>query len=241
MEIVQKLIDYHMLSGIDLKEYAEIGTLILTPREKTTLEEYEDFVRRYCTKNIRVLHRRNLTLDSPGVFASLRESITVPYDIRHSSEDALTEIELDDTSVFCPFSNRSQNLALILHEIGHIEHNHYNQRVNLLIIHYVLCLIGLVYEYFIGDYVMNTIVVLYFFFYRYYFIQQEYEADEFVAHMGYGEYLIQHLKMLAKRNSIYGDMFCTSSGENLRDLTHPLICDRIKNIQKVLDSRILSH
>lgn len=241
MEFVQRIIDCHMLRGIDLKEYAEKDELRLSPQEEATIREYEDLAKLHSTKKITLLHCKEMSLTSGGgVFATAADKIFIPYHVRHASTDSSTEQGPNGTYMFTPHTNKSQNMGMFLHELGHIELNHYNERVRLLVLLYFLCFAGLVYNYTIGGNVMNIILVLYSCFFKYYVISQEYQADEFATHKGYGKILVENLKSFARYNSTHGGIFCTSSGDDLSDTTHPFLSSRIKNIQKVLDSRILS-
>lgn len=195
------------------------------------LSHYESFVKRYATRDVKVF----LPKEGEGEFAAGGDYITVPNGTL-LPDSLLDRIFLDKEAreLFRKvYSNEKSNEAALLHEVGHIESNHYKKQFLIGIPMVALATVSTM-KSLKGNYTLCPVLLSYFLFFTYKILHHEYEADEFAVKNGYGRALIERFKILIEINKKSNSIFCTKYGEDLRDIWHPSLRNRIANIERLM-------
>jgi hypothetical protein len=122
--------------------------------------------------------------------------------------------------------------ASLMHELGHIVHDHTYQRKKM----GATMLSMQVFSSFGGW----KCVIPTFFVTTSYLLwlnrHQEYEADAYAVKQGYGPDLIADFEQIAELSKKYSNsIFITNSGNYLLDIHHPLLTDRIARMRQLMD------
>lgn len=118
--------------------------------------------------------------------------------------------------------------ACIMHELGHIEHNHCDKtKIGVPLIAISTCLVPTKY----AIPVLCILSGIYCFVRR----RDEYEADAYAVKKGYGSQLKKYFEQVLESNKTCETYrFITKSGENLLDIFHPFLQSRIQNIERLM-------
>ena len=127
-------------------------------------------------------------------------------------------------------SSQENAEAILMHELGHVAHDHSEKRIQMgamMISIQWLCPFGK-WKYLVPICIVTDLLLLYM------IRKQEYEADMYAVNHGYGPDLIKYFEQCIDLNKKTNSIFITASGEDLRDLLHPLLSDRIGRIQQLI-------
>lgn len=186
---------------------------------------YGDFIKEHSHREIPVVMIKGYSDDFCAING---EVIAVPFT---SSLPASIIQKLPEISQKYVLSRQESAEAILMHELGHIVHHHNQQHIKITA---TIAAIQIFSSFGGIKYAIPTFIVT-----ELYSLwkdrEREYEADAYAVKHGYGPMLIKYFENDLERNNTIDSIFITSSGNNLRDIHHPLTTDRIEQIQRLLN------
>jgi Zn-dependent protease with chaperone function len=187
----------------------------------------EQFVKQHSSKDINVIMFKNT--DTDGWSAPENKYINVDFEslLPRSCYYSLSDrqrkrVECDSDAIE----------AIIMHEIGHIEYNHFNTH-KLLVPAIIATTVSLNLPLKYDIPLSCASIIIYLLIRR----KNEYKADAYAVLNGYGSQLKTSFEISLAYNKEYHNksMLVTKSGESLSDLTHPFLQNRIKRVDQLMD------